>query len=140
VRSGLHGKLLVNSETIKRQNDKMKSTKTDIQFFHDQAGWSYDPAKETREQGRMRGARALAKAEAEAKTAGYSFEWSLDGGDSSEWTKSRKPATPTWQCLCRDTAGKVCGSLCGIDFVDKEPWGQPYKRVVEAELALEAGA
>jgi hypothetical protein len=41
----------------------------------------------------------------------------------------------------RDKAGKVVQSLGGVDFGrDGDPWGQPYARVVEAELALEQRA
>jgi hypothetical protein len=37
-----------------------------------------------------------------------------------------------------DEDGKIVQSLCFIDFGrDGSPWGDSYKRVVEAELALE---
>ena len=58
------------------------------QFFLKHAGYSYNPKTETLMQGRIRSARALAKAEREAR--------------------------------------------------DGEPWGDPYRRIVEAELAIEA--
>lgn len=50
-----------------------------------------------------------------------------------------------WQCTAWQCEGDDMGaltyraSLGGIDFGrDGEPWGNPYRRVVEAELALEA--
>ncbi len=115
-----------------------QSERTPEQFFYEHAGYSYDPTSETRTQGRRRCARRLARAEAKASQLGFTFEWDYDGMDSSQWTDERDPATPTWQCLCRNAAGEVVSSLCGIDFTDGKPWGDPYQRVVEAELALEA--
>ena len=53
-----------------------------------------------------------------------------------------------WQCCAcspHESPGRfsnlstVVASLSGIDFGrDGEPWGDPYKRIVEAELALES--
>ena len=80
----------------------------------------------------------MAQAESKARDSGMYFEWSLDGSDSSEWTDDRNPPTPTWKCVAHNSAGKVVASLCGIDFGNGEPWGQPYKRVVEAELACDS--
>lgn len=128
----------------------MATTKTQTQiptkFFYEHAGYSYDPATETQDQGRQRGARILARAERKARQQGYYFVWGYDGRDSSEWIanntdggQNRNP-WPTWQCLAYDANGHVVASLHGIDFGrDREPWGDPYRRVVEAELALEAG-
>lgn len=111
--------------------------KTPFQFFLAHAGFSYGP-EETPAQGRRRCARALASAEKQARDSGMSFEWSLDGHDSTEWTDERDPATPTWQCLARDESGEIVGSLGGVDFGDGSPWSDPYRRVVEAEIALES--
>ena len=116
----------------------MTTAQTDAQFFYDKSGYSYDPAKETKEQGRKRGARRLANAEAWASQTGVSFEWEQDDITNEEFSNSR-PFYYLWRVLARDASGKVVSSLCGVDFGrDQEPWGQPYKRVVEAELALEA--
>lgn len=119
-------------------------------FFYDNAGWSYDPTKETSEQGRQSCARALASAEAEARDAGLSFDWSQDHITNRDFTDDG-PEYYLWSCVCRDESGEVCASLGGVDFGHtgddddefaeaKQPWGDPYRRVVEAELALEAFA
>lgn len=115
----------------------MKTTKQAIAFFYEHAGYSYRPDRETQEAGRRRCAKSLAQAEALASAAGVSFEWSLDGLTNREWTDNG-PEYGTWQCISR-LNGKVIASLCGVDFgPDKEPWDDPYRRVVQAELALEA--
>jgi hypothetical protein len=109
------------------------------QFFHAHAGYSWQPEKETQAQGRRRCARALAAAELAGREAGLSFMWSIDPHtDSSDWSDER-PAWRVWQCVCIDQANRVRASLHGIDFGrDGEPHGDPYARVVEAELAHEA--
>lgn len=115
------------------------------QFFYDQAGYSYDPAKETEEEGKCRGAILLASAERWANETGYSFEWMIDeGASSADWIDDRedggKYCDPwrVWACVMCDEGGEAVQSLWSIDFGrDGEPWGNPYRRVVEAELALE---
>lgn len=103
------------------------------QFFYDHAGWSHDPKTETSEQGRERCARALAKAEDDGRNAGLSFEWSAD----HDCERTRRNAE-MWQCACYDVHGRVVASLGGVDFGPEGLHGDPYRRVVEAELALEA--
>jgi hypothetical protein len=127
------------------------------QFFLKHAGHSHNPATESPMQGRVRCARQLAVVERKARDAGISFEWGPDSYPSSEWIaddedggKNRDP-WGTWYCSAigpRDEEyslndsrgqGEVLANLGGIDFGrDGEPWGDPYRRVVEAELALEA--
>src|SRR5687768_6068777 len=111
--------------------------KTAYQFFYEHAGYSELP-DETAEQGHARSAQLLADAEAKARDAGTSFEWMIDpDSDSSEWT-DEEPAYAQWVCIARDGDGDVFASLHGIDFGrDGTPWGSPYRRVVEAELACE---
>lgn len=110
---------------------------TPRQFFKQYAGWSYDPKKETPAQGKDRGARRLAAAERKASLAGFAFQWQLDPcTDSSDFSNERPP-WKLWQCLMLDAEGECRQSLHAIDFGrDKEPWGDPYRRVVEAELAV----
>jgi len=107
-------------------------------FFLKYAGVSYNPATETEQQGQVRGARALARAERRARQQGYGYQWSIDQfSDSSEWSIER-PAWDQWVCILFDSDGSMRNSLGGIDFGrDGEPRGDPYRRVVEAELALE---
>jgi hypothetical protein len=106
-------------------------------FFLKHAGYSYDPQTETPLQGRIRCAKTLAAAERRAHDAGCSFEWRVDDIDSSDFDDSPEPWA-LWVCIARDANGNVFASLGGVDFGrDKEPWGDPYRRVVEAELAAE---
>ena len=107
-------------------------------FFLKWAGYSYDPAKETKQQGRARCAKSLAAAESAARDAGLHFEWSIDRDtDSSDFDDSRKPWA-LWQCVMLNADGQSVGALGGIDFGrDGTPWGDPYREVVEAELAQE---
>jgi hypothetical protein len=116
----------------------MPQKQTVEQFFYEHAGYSYNPKTETPEQVRRKCARALARAEAKASRLGYSFKWDIDDVDSSEWSDG-KPPYEQWYCIAYDRKGQVIGSLSGIDFGrNGKPWGDPYRRVVEAELALEA--
>lgn len=125
------------------------------QFFLKHAGYSHNPATELPMQGRVRCARQLAAAERKARDTGLYFTWNPTDYLSSEWIADNedggKNCNPwsTWDCMCHaptiETAGadnepgEVLASLGGIDFGrDGEPWGNPYRRVVEAELALEA--
>lgn len=112
---------------------------TPYQFFLRHAGFSYDPKTETADAGRRRNARDLANAERRASAAGMSFGWSIDPDiDSSEWCDD-PPAYDQWVCVCRDAVGDSVASLGGIDFGrDGSPYSDPYRRVVEAELAREA--
>lgn len=135
------------------------------QFFLKHAGYSWDPKTQTPMQGRIQCARRLAAAERKARDAGISYQWELNPLESSaEWCEDNEDGGrncnpySTWVCraigycgspddteTCEDREYKCCenprivASLGGIDFGrDGEPWGNPYRRVVEAELALEA--
>ncbi len=109
------------------------------QFFYDNAGTSYTPAKETQEQGKVRGALALAHAETLAASEGFTFEWHRDemqcigcdcgSGDCACCEGTCEPEC----CIVRNMAGEVVGSLSGICGATRE-----YRRVVQAELAVEA--
>lgn len=114
------------------------ATTSPEQFFYDHAGYSYDPKRETPEQGRRKCARLLARAERKGSEAGLSFEWQHDDITSDEFKSSGSPWR-LWACVCRSVDGEILSSLGGIDFGrDGEPWGDTYRRVIEAELALEA--
>lgn len=118
------------------------------QFFYDHAGFSYDPKSETKEQGRWNNAVSLALVEQIAHRQGYYAEWYVGPEiDSSEFRDDVEPYA-LWECavyqktdpMDPDGSGEVVmASLGGVDFgPGGEPWGQPYKRVVEAELFYEA--
>lgn len=114
-------------------------TDTDaVRFFYEHAGYSWDRKTGTEEEGHRSSAQALADAEARARGVGITFEWTIDyDTDSSDWSDER-PSWQTWQCVAW-LDENIWGSLGGVDFGrDGEPWGEPYKRVVEAQVALEA--
>ncbi len=110
------------------------------QFFFDNAGFSFDPKAETEAQGKARCARAMAQAETYAVQQGWEFEISPDpdadesfmDNDSDEY-KARWKGT-AWQCILWSDLDhtELLGSLGGC-FGDSK-----YKRVVKAEVALEA--
>jgi len=105
-------------------------------FFHKYAGWSYDPLTETSNQGKIRCAKLLAKAEAQASAAGVQFQWEQDDITNREHTDEGNEYY-LWQCVALHD-GKAIGSLSGVDFGEgKEPWGDPYARVVQAEIVSE---
>lgn len=104
-------------------------------FFFEQAGYSYGQG-ETPEQGRTRCAITLAAAEAQASAAGVQFRWEPDGMTNREWTDEGNEYG-TWACAAFYN-GECIGSLCGVDFGDGgKPWGDPYARVVQAEIVSE---
>lgn len=104
------------------------------QFFYEHAGYSYGQG-ETQEQGRLRCAKQLAQAEAWALDNCVGFEWCLSDTTSEDFSDD-EPYYRLWDCVARSEDRMTC--LCGIDFGrDREPWGDPYMRVVQAELALE---
>ncbi len=104
---------------------------TPYHFFLKWAGYSYDPKTETPFQGRQKCAKQLAQAERYARDRGATFTWTRD--------YHGLPNRRKWGCIARDCTGNVFASLWGIDFKGKgTPWdGDPYRRVVEAELACE---
>ena len=116
----------------------MTTTTDPVAFFLQHAGYSYS-TEVTREADQLACARQLAQAEREGAEAGLYFHWSVDRDmDSSEFDDSPNP-WQLWVCLCFNDEGEVVASLGGIDFgPDKEPKDDPYRRVVQAELALEA--
>lgn len=107
-------------------------------FFYTHAGYSYDPVKETAEQGRTRGAKQLAKAERQAFMRGFFYRWYVDPDcDSSEFSEETPP-WHLWQVAIFNRQGRIVNSLHGIDFGrEGDPCNDPYRRVVEAELAID---
>ena len=108
--------------------------KAGIAFFFEHAGYSYPVCSDERMilRERQNGAARLEAAEWEARDQGFTFEWEHDGMTNREWTDEGEEI-PTFACICRNAEGKIVASLCGIDDSTN-----PYRRVVEAELALEA--
>lgn len=120
----------------------------DESFFHEHAGWHYDPASETSEQGRERTARELANAEQYAREHGWWAEIEPDPDvmeddvDSVGLVERGEMVNlsvtlfaPAEGNPVIRAGGNVLGSLGGI-VVPSE--SDPYLRVVAAELAAEA--
>jgi hypothetical protein len=108
------------------------------QFFLKHAGYSYDPKTEKPIDGRRRCARELASVERIARYGDYDYHWSIDPHtDSSDFDDSDEP-WQLWQCCMVNSDGRIVASLHGIDFGrDGSPWSSSYRRVVEAELAID---
>lgn len=112
----------------------------DETFFTRNSGRAY-PTGATRGQRSQltrKASQRMAAAEAWAKEHGYEFTWEVDPDVDSRDFSDEQPHWDLWGCRMVNRDGKTVQSLWGIDFGPTgEPWGQPYKRVVEAELALE---
>lgn len=121
------------------KRETLKPTRTldaDARFFFDWAGQVHTPP-ETPAEGTTRNAELLARAEAWARKHGYLFEWAHDPGRDSSEVSDERPAWPLWLLMMRDPQGRVCQALGGVDFGTGDPWGNPYRRVCEAEMACE---
>jgi hypothetical protein len=107
------------------------------QFFYDHAGISWTLAVETQEDGRVRGAREMARTEAWAASQGLVFTWE---DDTDADTSCDEDDGPAYGCMVRRPGRhEVLASLWGITL-GEEDYGagrDPYCRVVEAALASE---
>jgi hypothetical protein len=110
------------------------------QFFYDHAGFSYDPETQTAEEGRWECARKLRGAEVRAASLGWEVRWEEDPEPIWDDDVERETTDyPQWWAVLFDSEGNVLGSLGSVDLgPDKDPWSDPYGRVVAAELAWEA--
>ncbi len=108
-----------------------------IEFFRAHCSTFQQPG-ESLDAARDRCAADLAAAEGFASAAGVSFHWEVDREvTSADWCDD-EPAWQTWCVLARDCEGGVIGSIGGVDFgADGSPWSDPYRRIVEAEIAAD---
>jgi hypothetical protein len=103
-----------------------------IEFFRDNAGYCIPP-------GRMACALSLARAERDADLAGFEVQWFDDEDGCTGCDACTHKEQYNSEVLCavlRNSKGHVLaslGSICGRPHVTRE-----YKRVVAAQLALEA--
>jgi hypothetical protein len=107
------------------------------QFFYEHAGWGYFQGKETPEEGRLSGARELARAEKASKDRGWWVEWRQDDMpfDDDVHDPNEYGYIAVLFCTVPFSGGREpLDSLGAIDAED----GDPYRRVVAAQLALEA--
>ncbi len=96
-------------------------------FFFENAGYCVGR--------RAAGALALARAEKAASERGWSFSWEWDELPYEMGDAETEPPEEVLVCVLKDEHGRTLECLGGIGDPSKE-----YVRVVEAELALEAGA
>ena len=104
-----------------------------VAFFMRHAGWSYAAGKETKAQGRRRGAIALAKAEAEAANRGWRVRWEHSVEPYEMGDAEMEMPSEVLDAVLFDEHGHAIASLGQIGDPSRS-----YGRVVEAELALEA--
>lgn len=114
----------------------------DEQFFYDNAGYSYNPQTETPDQGRLKCAQELARAERYAQDHDWRVAWEHDHyaddsfveiWDEAERDEWRNQEHECLTAVLYNEAGEVLASLGGIFDPDVD-----YIREVNAELALEA--
>jgi hypothetical protein len=103
-----------------------------VTFHYENGGYSYNPATETSEQGRIRCAHEAAAAEVHAATHGWLVRWCddpivQDHHYAPDGVQSCEHAALT------DATGEVLASLGCIDDADDN-----YRRVVAADLTIEA--
>ena len=111
-----------------------------LQFHYEHGGYCYDPATERPEDGRARCALAAAGAEAWAKEQGIEFRWEDDWqvtDHAHEFCADAYPDGNPETCeQCSAWLGGECLAAIGcVDDADDN-----YRRVIEAELAMEARA
>jgi hypothetical protein len=130
----------------------MSRTRTAYQFFLSHAGYSYNPQTETAIEGRRRCARQLARAERWARAEHLEYVWQDDpdcGPDDFDFEEDKAHVREHGAVGCIlyrpcPTHGADCkhaehlGSLWGITESLNNAERDAYRRVVQAELALEA--
>lgn len=117
-------------------------------FMLEHAGYSYHYGRETPEQGRVRSALALARAEYAFELSPSSVEWVDDDDadtsflDQPGWEENRaayrRGEYVFKGAILRDGSGEEIKSLWSI-HLPRDWHADPYRRVVEAELAGEVG-
>jgi len=112
-----------------KDNDKLKKK---IAFFYKHGGYGRSPGQSV-EEGRRESAERLARAEAFGESAGWKVSWTTDQDEYQLGDAETEPPSEVLVATLLDADDNVLGSLGGIGDPDNN-----YKRVVEAELALDA--
>lgn len=115
------------------------------QFFYDHAGYSFAAATETAEDGRTRGAKALARAEEYAEEKGWYILWGDDGEadfqeEDGSWSSAPAVSAALMENYYAENASTCLASLGGIMESDDATERNNYRRVIAAELADETMA
>lgn len=103
---------------------------------------SYRPSIETPEQGAVRAALELARAEYALRASSVEVSWQRDPYPDLSWCDAeqlrelRAGETEMLECTLYGPDGEPIESMGGIHVLAGD---ESYKRVVEAELALQAG-
>ena len=109
----------------------MSATQSDVQFFIDNAGFSYDPKTQTEEEGRLQCAVRLADAEDILMLAMRVGDVSVSWCDDERMGDEPDDVENVESCVVK-IDGEIVASLYAIWDADAA-----YRRVIRAELALE---
>ena len=133
---------LEHGETVSYSPKRTPYVLTDAeQFFYAHAGYSYPSGASAAEQrkARIACARELARAETRAKEMGLVFSWEPEefpwDGDVPLAPTDRLEWVACYAFAQEDSRGRCLASL---GMVATTSYHDPYRRVVEAELAEEA--
>lgn len=111
-----------------------------LQFHYEHGGYYYDPATETRDEGRARCALEAAGAEAWAREQGIEFRWEDDWTITDHAYEFCDDAYPEGNPETCETCAAYLGNtmLACLGCIDDAT--DEYRRVIEADLAIEARA
>jgi hypothetical protein len=112
-----------------KKNERFKRA---VAFFKKHGGYSTRPG-ETKKKAIQNSAERLARAEQYGTDMGWTVTWDYDQEEYQLEDAEEAPPSEVLVAVLRNSDGSVIGSLGGIGDPDDN-----YKRVVEAELALEA--
>jgi hypothetical protein len=104
------------------------------QFFYDNADYSFNPATETEDEGRIRGARELAAAEQRLENGPYFIDYRPD---DKPWDGDVPYDGPLWVVNLQSVEGVSAPEVIAVLGSVACELSDPYMRVVAAQLALE---
>lgn len=109
-----------------------------VDFFHEHAGWSYDPAVETPEQGRERCARSLAMAEDVANDLGWTYviehDWDVPEDDAGSIELVASGEMVNLMVTLYNEQGDILNVIGAVTVPHED---DDYVRVIKAELAYD---